>query len=180
MKTEEVLYGILAEFEQSEKLVRCAHAAREEGYKRTDAFTPYPVEGLAEELGSAETSVPLIVLIGGLIGGIGGYTMQYLSSVADYPINVGGRPFHSWPSFIIVTFELTILFAGLFGAFGMLALNGLPKPHHPLFGVPRFTFATNDRFFFCIEARDPLFDRERTRTFLETLSPVGIYDVRDT
>ena len=171
------LYGFLAEFRHPEDLVECARKARAEGYRLMDGFSPFPVEHLAEELGSHRTSVPAIALAGGLTGGIGGYLMQYLSATAFYPINVGGRPLHSWPSFIIVTFELTILVSGLFTAFGMLALNGLPKPHHPLFGVPEFSLATDDAFFFFIEAIDPHFDQERTRAFLQEMNPVGVYRV---
>ena len=171
------VYGLLAEFKHPEDLVECARRARERGYKRMDGFSPFPVEHLAEELGSHGTRVPAIALAGGLIGGIGGYLMQYLSAAAFYPINVGGRPFHSWPSFIIVTFEMTILSAGLFTVFGMLALNGLPKPHHPVFAVPQFSLATDDGFFFCIEAADPQFDPDKTRSFLQELNPIGVYVV---
>jgi hypothetical protein len=170
-------YGLLAEFRHPEDLVECARRARVEGYRLMDGFSPFPVENLAEELGSHHTSVPAIALAGGLTGGIGGYLMQYFSASAFYPINVGGRPLHSWPSFIVVTFELTILFAGLFTVFGMLALNGLPKPHHPLFGVPEFSMATDDAFFFFIEAIDPRFDQEKTKAFLQDLNPVGVYVV---
>ena len=171
------LYGLLAEFQHAEDLLECAKRAREQGYRLIDGFSPFPVEHLAEELGSQRTLVPAIALAGGLTGGIGGYLMQYLSASAFYPINVGGRPLHSWPSFIVVTFELTILFAGVFTVFGMLALNGLPKPHHPLFGVPQFSLATDDAFFFFIEAIDPKFDREKTKSFLQGLNPVGVYEV---
>jgi hypothetical protein len=142
-----------------------------------DGFSPFPVEHLAEELGSHRTNVSAIALAGGLTGGIGGYLMQYLSASAFYPINVGGRPFNSWPSFIVITFEMTILFSGLFTVFGMLALNGLPKPHHPLFGVPEFSIATDDAFFFFIEAIDPHFEQEKTKAFLQDLNPVGVYVV---
>ena len=171
------VYGLLAEFRHPEDLVECARRARERGYRKMDGFSPFPVEHLAEELGSRGTIVPAIALAGGLTGGIGGYLMQYFSAVRFYPINVGGRPFHSWPSFIIVTFELTILFSGLFTVFGMLALNGLPKPHHPVFAVPQFSLATDDAFFFCIEAADPRFDLEKTKAFLQELNPAGVYVV---
>lgn len=171
------IYGLLAEFKEPEILVEIARRARAAGYRRIDGFSPYPVDGLAEVLGSHHTKVPVIALAGGLTGGLGGYFMLYSSSVAFYPINVAGRPFHSWPMFIPITFELTILFSGLFTAIGMLALNGLPKPHHPVFAVPQFSLATDDRFFFCIEAADPSFDEEKTRTFLSQFDPVGIYVV---
>ncbi len=177
---EKPLYGILAEFRDGEKLVEVAARAREKGYRSMDGFSPYPIEGLADALGSTHTKVPAIALTGGLIGGLGGYFMLYTSAVAFYPINVGGRPLHSWPMFIPITFELTILFAGLFTAFGMLALNGLPQPHHPILAVPQFSLATDDRFFFCIEARDALFDVEKSRQFLEEFEPVGVYLVNET
>jgi|SRR5579884_53999 len=173
------IYGIVAEFKEGELLVEVAEKAREQGYSRMDGLSPFPVKGLAEALGSHRTKIPAICLAGGLTGGLGGYFMLYISSTTFYPINVAGRPFHSWPMFVPITFELTILFAGLFTAFGMLALNGLPKPHHPLFGLPQFTLATDDRFFFCIEAADPLFDPEKTRTFLQGFNPVGVYLVHE-
>jgi hypothetical protein len=180
MKEKPRVYGLLAEFKEPEKLVEVAKRAREKGYRRLDGFSPYPVEGLAEALGSHHTKVPAIALAGGLIGGIGGYFMLYSSAVAFYTINVGGRPFHSWPMFIPITFELTILFSGLFTAIGMLALNGLPKPHHPVFALPQFSLATDDRFFFCIEATDPLFDAGASRAFLNEFEPVGVYTVDET
>ncbi len=177
---EERVYGVVAEFRQGEKLVEVATHAREKGYSRIDGLSPFPVEGLAEALGSHRTKVPAIALAGGLIGGLGGYFMLYISSVVFYPINVAGRPFHSWPMFIPITFELTILFSGLFTAIGMLALNGLPRPHHPLFGLPQFALATDDRFFFCIEAADPLFDPDNAKEFLQSFNPDGVYLVHDT
>ena len=179
MKTEK-LYGIVAEFKHGEPLVEVAKKAHEKGYRVMDGLSPFPVEGLAEALGSHGTNIPAIALVGGLTGGLGGYFMLYISSVAFYPINVAGRPLHSWPMFIPITFELTILFSGLFTAIGMLALNGLPRPHHPLFGLPQFSLATDDRYFFCIEASDPLFDPEKSRNFLEEFNPVGVYLVHDT
>ena len=175
--TNEEMYGLLAEFKEPEKLVEVAKKARDAGYRNLDAYSPYPVEGLPEALGSRHTKVPAIALTGGLIGGLGGYFMLYSSSVAFYPINVAGRPFHSWPMFIPITFELTILFSGLFTAIGMIALNGLPKPHHAVFAVPQFSLATDDRFFFCIEAKDPSFDPEKSRAFLNEFDPVGVYVV---
>src|SRR5215813_12930290 len=171
----EPLYGLLAEFKEPEKLVEVAKRAREEGYRLMDGFSPYPVEGLPEALVSHRTKIPAIALTGGLIGALGGYFMLYSSAVAFYPINVAGRPLNSWPMFIPITFELTILFSGLFTAFGMLALNGLPQPHHPILGLPQFSLATDNRFFFCIEAKDPLFDPDRSREFLDGFEPVGVY-----
>ena len=174
------LHGVLAEFKEGEKLVEVAGRAREKGYRQLDGFSPYPVEGLAEALGSHRTKVPAIALAGGLVGGLGGYFMLYSSSVAFYPMNVAGRPFHSWPMFIPITFELTILFSGLFTAIGMLALNGLPKPHHPVFALPQFSLVTDDRFFFFIEAADPLFDLDKVKAFLNEFDPVGVYAVDET
>jgi hypothetical protein len=161
------IYGLMGEFESPQDLVDAARRARAEGYRKLDAYTPFPVEGLAEALELGTTKVPLLVLIGGVIGALLGYGMQYYVAAVDYPVNVGGRPYNSWPAFIPVTFEMTVLVAGLFAVLGMLALNGLPMPHHPVFNVPRFALASRDRFFLCIEASDPLFDREGTRRFFE-------------
>jgi Protein of unknown function (DUF3341) len=179
MKATSVLYGFMAEFADPESLKECIRRAKAEGFRRIDAYTPFPVEGVSDELGLYRSVVPLIVLTGGLIGALTGALMQWYSSVYDYPLNIGGRPFNSWPSFVVITFELTILFAGLFGALGMLALNGLPKPHHPLFNEPHFDRVTQDRFFLCIEARDPRFDSRETWKFLESFNPEGLYAVQD-
>lgn len=177
MRARPPIYGLMAEFENPNDLLAAAHQAREEGYHNMDAYTPFPVEGLAEVLGFHHTRVPLIVLIGGLVGCITGYLMQYYLSAVYYPLNVGGRPLHSWPAFIPITFELTVLVAALAAVLGMLALNGLPMPYHPVFNVPRFALATRDRFFLCIEATDPKFDREATRYFLERLTPRVVSEV---
>jgi hypothetical protein len=163
------IYGLMAEFTGPEQLVAAAHKAREAGYRCMDAYSPLPVEGLADALGFHRTSVPLIVLIGGIVGCVGGFSLQYWISAIDYPLNVGGRPYNSWPAFIPVTFELTILIAAFAALLGMLALNGLPMPYHPVFNVSRFVQATRDRFFLCIEAADPRFDRDRTADFLNSL-----------
>jgi hypothetical protein len=167
------IYGLLAEFKDPTALVEAARQAYAAGYRRMDAYTPFPVEGLAEALGFRRTRVPLIVFIGGLVGALTGYGMQYWCNAVDYPINVGGRPLNSWPSFLPVTFELTVLFAALAGVFGLLALCGLPMPYHPLFHVPRFAQVSRDRFFLCIEHTDPKFDHEATRQFLAGLGPRG-------
>ncbi len=171
------LYGLMAEFRSPETLLAAARRASGEGFKRMDAYTPFPVEGLAEAIGFHSTRVPLIVLIGGIVGCFGGFFLQYWVAVIDYPLNVGGRPLNSWPSFIPVTFEMTILVAALSAFLGVLALNGLPMPYHPVFNVEQFELASRNRFFLCIEAADPLFDRERTAKFLESLKPEGVYEV---
>jgi hypothetical protein len=172
-------YGLLAEFEDPTSLVAAAHHARQQGYTCMDAYSPIPIEELHEALGAHHTRLPLIVLIGGIVGGLGGYALQYWSSAIAYPINVGGKPYHSWPAFVPITFECTILVAALSAVLGMLALNGLPQPYHPVFNVPRFALASRNRFFLCIEARDPKFHLEDTRRYLETLSPREVTTVAD-
>jgi hypothetical protein len=142
-----------------------------------DAYSPLPIEGLAEAIGIRRTRIPLIVLLGGLTGCVGGFFLQYWIAVLDYPINVGGRPLNSWPSFIPVTFELTILLAAFSAVIGLFAVCRLPRPNHPVFNVPQFKMASQNRFFLCIESRDPRFDSERTRRFLASLRPQGVYDV---
>ena len=171
------LYGQMAEFASPHDLLAAAGAARSAGYRRLDAFTPFPIERLSEALGHRPSRVPMLVLIGGIIGALAGYGLQYWISAVAYPLNVGGRPYNSWPAFIPVTFEVTILIAGIFTVFGMLALNGLPTPYHPVFNVERFALASRDRYFLCIESKDPKFDPASTRVFLEGLSPSGVFDV---
>ena len=171
------IYGVMAEFETPAALVAATHKATEAGYRRLDAYSPYPIEELAEALHVHDRRLPIIVLIGGIVGALTGYFMQYYASVIGYPINVGGRPQHSIPSFIVVTFELTILFAAFAAVFGMLALNHLPMPYHPVFNVKEFAGASRNRFFLCIEARDPKFELDRTRHFLETLGPLEVSTV---
>jgi len=177
--TDTGLYGMLAEFDDPNALVAAAHRARHEGYRRMDAYSQFPIEELHDALGGEPTKLPLLVLLGGLFGCIGGFGLCYWASVIAYPLNVGGKPFNSWPAFIPVTFECTILAAALTAVFGMLALNGLPQPYHPVFNVPRFALASRNRFFLCIEARDGLFDLEGTRRFLETLNPREVSTVAD-
>ena len=173
------VYGLMAEFDDANALVAATQKAHHEGYRRMDAYSPFPIEELHEALGSRHTRLPLIVLIGGLFGCIGGYSLECWVSAMAYPINVGGRPLHSWPAFIPVTFECTILVAALSAVFGMLALNGLPMPYHPVFNVPRFALASRNRFFLCIEARDKKFDLTDTRSFLETLNPREVSTVAE-
>lgn len=171
------IYALLAEFEDADALLAATRRARTVGYRRIDAYSPYPVEGLAEALGMRHTWLSAVVLGGGILGALTGYGMQYYAMVIAYPLNVGGRPLHSWPAFIPVTFELTILFAGLSALLGMLALNGLPMPYHPVFNVERFGHASRDAFFLSIEAKDHQFDLRNTRTFLESLRPVEVSEV---
>jgi hypothetical protein len=175
----EHVYGLLAEFDSPEQILAAAERARAAGYADMDAYSPFPVEGLSEALGVKKTRLPQLVFCGGLTGGTLGYLMQYFAAVVDYPINVGGRPFHSWIAFVPITFECTVLLAALTTVIGMLALNGLPRPHHPLFSSPRFVLASRSRFFLCIEAKDPLFDRERTRQFLESTHPAQVVEVEE-
>jgi len=165
------IYGLMAEFDDPNALVAATHRAHRQGYRRMDAYSPFPIEELHEALGGRHTRLPLVALAGGLLGCVGGYALQYWVSAIAYPLNVGGKPFHSWPAFIPVTFECTILVAALFAVLGMLGLNGLPMPYHAVFNVPRFALASRNRFFLCIEATDERFDVEGTRRFLESLSP---------
>ena len=173
------VYGLMAEFDDPNTLVAATHRAYAEGYRRMDAYSPFPIEELHEALGAHHSRLPLIVLMGGILGCIGGYSLQYWISAIAYPINVGGKPFHSCPAFIPVTVECTILAAALTAVLGMLALNGLPTPYHPVFNVPRFALASRNRFFLVIEAKDGKFDLEATRRFLETLSPREVTTVAD-
>ena len=171
------VYGLMAEFETPTALVSAAERTRLEGYRNIEAYSPIPIEELSEALGLQRTRLPRLVLAGGMLGGLAGYGLQYWSQVSAYPMNVGGRPFHSWPHFIPVTFETTVLGAALAAFVGMWALNRLPQPYHPVFNVPAFSRASLDRFFLCIEAADPKFDQHTTRKFLESLHPVGVTDV---
>jgi len=171
------VFGLMAEFDSPETLLEAARGAFAAGFRRMDAYSPFPVEGLAEAIGFHHSRVPLIVLIGGILGCLGGFFLQYWVAVIDYPINIGGRPLNSWPSFVPVTFEVTILLAALSAVFGVLALNGLPMPYHPVFNVERFELASHNRFFLCIEATDPKFDLGSVRSFFESAGSQGIYEV---
>jgi len=167
----------MAEFETATQLVAAANKTREAGYVDVDAYSPIPIEELHHAIGFKATKLPLMVLIGGLLGGTGGFSLEYWVSAVAYPLNVGGKPLVSWPMFIPVTFECTILVAALSAVLGMLALNGLPMPYHPVFNVPRFALASRNRFFLCIEARDSKFELEKTLRFLKTLGPLEVSTV---
>jgi hypothetical protein len=174
------VYGVVGEFETAEELIGAAEKTRLAGYHHFETYAPFPVEGLSEAMGFRRNAVPLITLIGGLVGGLGAFFFQYWVSVIAYAENIGGRSLNSWPAFIPVTFELTVLGAALSAVFGMLALNGLPRPHHPLFNVERFAkHATTDRFFICIEARDPKFSVSDSSRFLKGLNAARVSEVED-
>lgn len=171
------LHGLVAEFSTAEALLKATRAAYGLGYRNMDAYTPYPVDELAEALGATKTGVPLLTLLGGIGGGSIGLGMQIYSAAYDYPLNVGGRPLYSWPAFVPIAFELTILGACLAAIFGMLALNGLPRPHHPIFEVPFFTERNASNFYLCIEAADPRFDPQATATFLQSQWSQHVWEV---
>jgi hypothetical protein len=179
MKVPETLppYGLAAEFDSAQLLLNAATAAREAGYKRMDAYSPFPIEDLPDALGQRPSKLPMVVLFGGLIGGLTGFFLQYYTSVYTYPLIVGGKPFNSWPAFIPVTFECTVLGASLSAVFGMLGLNGLPLPYHPLFHLDSFARASQDRFFLCIRAIDPKFNLQETRAFLAGLGAREVTEV---
>ncbi len=171
------LYGLVAEFDDAHRVIDAASRTREAGYRLIDAYTPFPVEGLSDALGQRDKSVPFIMLAGGLMGAVGGFSFLTWATVYDYPLNIGGRTLFGWPSFIPITFELTVLLAALSGIAGMFMLNGLPMPYHPVFDTPNFERATSDRFFLCVEAADPNFNREETRQFLEGLGALQVSEV---
>jgi hypothetical protein len=171
------IYGLLAEFADEENLLAAATRVRSLGFKQVEAYSPYPIHGMAEVLGIRGVRLPRIVLAGGIVGLVAALAMQWYSAVIDYPLNVGGRPFASWPSFIPIAFELTILIAGISAVLGMFALNGLPQPYHPLFNVPEFAKASRAGFFLCIEALDPKFDVVETRSMLVDLGAQGVFEV---
>jgi len=170
------LYGLLAEFHSPDEIVKAATAVHAAGYRVVDAYTPYPMEEVLDALHLHKTHVPKLALAGGLLGLAGGWALQYWASVVEYPMNIGGRPFNSWPAFIVPTFETTVLGAAFATVIGMLLLNGFPQPYHPVFNVKSFATASRDRFFLCIESRDPMFDQEQTRQLLKGL---GAYEVSE-
>lgn len=173
------IYGLMAEFDTPEQLIHAVEKARAAGYRYMDAYTPFPVEGLAHAMGLKRNMVPFVTLLGGLAGGLSGFGLQYWVAAITYPQNIGGRPLNSWPAFIPVTFELTVLGAALCAVFGMLALNRLPQPHHPVFNVPRFSHASADRFFICIEARDRKFHLAEAARLLQDAQAHHITEVTD-
>jgi hypothetical protein len=171
------IYGLLAEFEDADTLLIAAQSTRAAGYRRVDAYAPFPIDGLAETLGFRSTSISWIVLVGALVGALVGFGLQYYVAVIANPINVGGKPLNSWPSFIPITFETTILGAAFAAVLGLLLINRLPMPYHPLFNIEKFSRASQDGFFLCIETRDPQFDLVETKAFLQSLQPREVYDV---
>jgi len=180
MESRAHIYGVVGEFATPAQILHAARRAQEAGYRQLDAYTPFPVEGLSEALGFKRTSVPLLALVGGLLGGLGGFAFQYWVSAIAYQENIGGRPLNSWPAFIPVVFELTVLGAALFSVFGMLALNKLPQPNHPLFNVERFQkHASSDRFFLCLQASDPKFNLIEASRFLQDLNAQYVSEVAD-
>jgi hypothetical protein len=176
---EKKIYGVMAEFDTATELVDAARQVRDAGYKKTDAFSPFPLHEIDEALGIKRSILPFLVLGGGIGGLLTGLGLQYFVHVIDYPLNVGGRPYFSLPSFIPPSYELTILFAAFTAVFGMLLLNGLPQPYHPVFNVPRFALATREKFFLLIEKKDPQFDYEKTRSFMEGLGGQEVFDVEE-
>ena len=171
------IFGVMAQFDDVTTLMRAARRVRESGYTRTDAFTPFPVHGLDDELGVRKTVLPKLVLGAGILGAFAGFGMQYFAMVIHYPLNIGGKPLNSWPAFIPITFEVTILFAALTAVIGMLALNGLPQPYHPVFNIRNFERASEDQFFLCIESDDPKFDAAEARDLLSAAGAVEVTDV---
>ena len=176
-KIRQGLYGVIAEFNDPQTLLDAANAVREKGYTSIDAFSPFPIHGLAEAVGFHKSRLSAIVLSMGLIGGIGGFFMCWYANVIAYPLNIGGKPYNSWPAWIPIAFECAILLAAFGAVFGMLALNGLPMPYHPVFNVRRFDSASRDKFFLVIQTRDPKFRLDEVRQLLRSLGPREVTDV---
>jgi len=179
MKFEPGLYGLMAEFDNPTAVTAAARRAHDRGYRKMDAFTPYPIEELAEAIGFRKNSVALCTLIGGILGFVSGVALQIWTAAIDYPLNVGGRPMISWPLMVPVVFEMTVLLAAFGAVLGMLGLNGLPMPYHSVFNAPRFELASRTHFFLCIEAKDPLFDLTETRRFLESVGANEVSNVEN-
>jgi Protein of unknown function (DUF3341) len=171
------VYGLMAEFRTPHEVVEAARRVHEAGFRKVDGYSPYPIEELSEALEHHRSPLPKLVLAGGIFGLLAGAGLEYWASVIEYPMNIGGRPFNSWPAFLVPAYETTILFAAATAVLGMLALNGLPEPYHPVFNVPGFALATRDKFFLCIEATDPRFDREETKKFLAGLGAAEVSEV---
>jgi hypothetical protein len=171
------VYGLLAEFKTTTELVDAARATREAGYTHTDGFSPFPIADMDEALAIPRTRIRWLILVAGITGCLFGFGMQYFANVIHYPMNIGGRPMNSWPMFIPITFELTILFTALTTVLSMLIANGFPQPYHPVFNVPSFAHASQDSFFLIIEASDPKFNREETMNFLKSLHPHEVTEV---
>ena len=173
------VYGVMAEFQTPDALIAAAHKARLAGYSKMDAYSPFPIEEVIEEVAPGNTGVPILVLIMGLTGATTGFSLQFIGNILDWPMNIGGRPINisNWPAMVPITFEMGILFAAFTAAISMVILNGLPMPYHPVFNVPGFERASQDGFFLCIESTDPLFDRAQTSQFLRTLSPTQVSEV---
>ncbi len=177
MADREQLYALLAEFETPEELVEATRRTRAEGYARLEAYSPFPVEGLADALGRRARALPFIALAGGIVGGVGGYLLQWYLNAANYPINIGGRPLNAWPAFAVPAYEVAILGTFLAVFFGLLVLNRLPRLHHPIFNAARFHRVTVDRFFLAVRSEEPLFDLEETRALLERLGALAVEEV---
>jgi hypothetical protein len=171
------MHGMLAEFESEEAILHAAQAVRDAGFNNVEGYTPFAVEGLAELLGCKTTRVAAITFFCGVLGAMLGFGMCWYANVISYPWNIGGRPPNSWPAWIPITFELMVLGASSGAFFGMLALNGFPRPYHPVFNAPQFERASKDRFFLCVEAKDPQYDAERLRQLFQALSPISLSEV---
>lgn len=171
------LHGLIAEYDTPEQLLVAAEAARKAGYTRMDAYTPHPVEGLDDALGLAPTRLGFVVLAMGLAGAAAGYGMMWYAANVFYPLNIGGRPLHDWPTYVVITFEVTVLLAAFTAGLFMLARNGLPRPYHPVFNAPGFDRATRDGYYLCVEAVDPRFDEDGVRGVLEGTGPVSVHGV---
>jgi hypothetical protein len=176
-ETTSALHGVMAEYDSGQALVDAARKTMAQGFTRVEAYSPVPIEDLNTIIHKTRTVLPKLVLAGGLTGMATGFALQYWASVIEYPMNVGGRPYATWPAFVVPSYELTILFSSLAAAIGMFALNGLPQPYHPVFNVERFSMASSDKFFLVIESADPRFDHAGTTRFLQDQGAKGVYDV---